>query len=262
MSKSTGADVDFTGKAVVYQIFNLVTGGFYVGSTIHWGTRKRTHLRKLRGGVHHCPHLQASWVKHGEAAFEFRVVQIVEDAAQLMAEEQKWLDKHHGTPDCYNFAKYVDSSARGIKFLPAHREAISAGLKEYYTTNEAPFTGRQHTEETKRKISEAKIGVPKSEAHKQKIREARLGTTASAETKAKLSAMRKGKVKSAEWVAKYNKPILEVSSGVVYPSLKAVKDAFGMSPGTLDTALKSGKPLSKGPHKGKAFAYVDRDPSA
>ena len=250
--------MDFTGQAVVYQILNRSTGGFYVGSTIHWDTRKRTHTRKLRAGGHHCPHLQASWTKQGEEAFEFRVVQVVDDAMQLPAEEQKWLDKYHGTPGCYNFAKYVDSSSRGIKFLPAHREAISAGLRTHYATNESPFAGRRHTDETKKKMSDGKVGIPKSAEHKQKLRESRLGTTASEETKAKLSAMRKGKVKSAEWVAKYNKPILEVSSGVVYPSLKAVKESFGMSPGTLDAALKSGKPLARGLHKGKSFAYVDR----
>lgn len=251
--------MDYTGKAVIYQITNRVTGGFYVGSTIHLATRWRTHTRKLTKGVHHCPHLQASWAKHGAEAFDFRVVQVVEDPAQLLSEEQKWLDLHHGAPSCYNYAKFVDSSARGIKFLPAHCAAISEGLKRHYATHGAVFTGRTHSEETKRRMSEIKRGIPKSEAHKEKLRASRLGTAATEETKAKLSAMRKGKVKAPEWIAKYNKPVLEVTSGVVYPSVKAVKEALNMSPGTITAVLKSGKPLAKGAHKGKTFRYVDRE---
>jgi hypothetical protein len=54
------------------------------------------------------------------------------------------------------------------------------------------FTGRKHTEEVKKRISEVKKGVKKSEGHKQKLREANLGKKYSDETKAKLSKIHKG----------------------------------------------------------------------
>lgn len=251
--------MDYTGKAVVYQIFNTINCKFYVGSSLQLKTRWRKHRRELNANKHHCPHLQAAWNLYGADAFELRVVQVVAEAANLMAEEQKWLDLHHGTDYCYNFARYVDSSARGIKFLPEHRKAISEGLKKHYAEYGSYNLGRTHTEESKRLISEKKRGVPKTEEHKQKLREANLGKRASDETKAKLSAMRKGKQKSVEWVAKYNKRILEVSSGVVYPSLKAVKEAFNMSPGALHKALIADRPITKGSNKGRHFRYLRED---
>lgn len=250
--------MDYTGKAVIYQIFNTVNSKFYVGSSVQLKTRWRKHRRELNANRHHCPHLQAAWSMYGESVFELRVVQVVSNAADLMLEEQKWLDEHHGKAYCYNYAKYVDSSARGVKFQPAHCQAISESLKKHYAEFGSPNVGRKHTEESKKLISEKKRGVPKTEEHKQKLREANLGKQASKETKAKLSALRKGKVKAPEWVAKYTKQVLEVTSGVVYPSLKVVKETFGIAPGTLNAALKANKPMAKGAHKGKHFRYVDR----
>lgn len=58
----------------VYIIENLNTGKFYVGRTNDPATRKRGHLSELRRGIHGNPRLQASFNKHGEAAFEFKVV--------------------------------------------------------------------------------------------------------------------------------------------------------------------------------------------
>ena len=248
--------MNYDGQAVVYQIFNLKTCAFYVGSTVQLSKRWRTHRRKLNAGKHHCPHLQNAWNKYGVESFELRVVQIVEDFSVLMDEEQKWLDKYHGQESCYNYAKYVDSSARGIKFMPEHKKAISEGLKNYYKNNPSPALGVPMSEETKQKLSAAKIGVKKTEEHKEKLRQANLGKKATVETKQKLSLLRKGKVKGPEWIAKYNKAIIEVSSGKLYNSLKEAKEIYGMSSGTLSTALKKDGPITSGRFAGLEFRYA------
>jgi len=97
---------------------------------------------------------------------------------------------------------------------------------------------------------------PVSDETKQKLREANLGKQASEATRQLLSQQRKGKIRSVEHAAKYNKQIIEVTSGNVYPSLKAVKETFDMSPGMLAKALASDKPLSKGKNKGLWFRYL------
>lgn len=248
--------MDYTGKALIYKIINVENAKFYVGSTIVVTARWRKHLRDLRANKHHCPHLQAAWNKYGEDSFVFRVVEVVDDHTQLNAAEQKWLDAHHGTVSCYNYAKYTDNSNRGVVRRDSHRHALSVALKAYYETNPHPAQGRKHTDESKRKMSTNRAGKSMSEFTKDLLRQANLGKKASAETRKKLSAARKGKARSSEHAAKFNKSIVEVTSGDVYPSLKSVKEAFNLSPGMLAKALAADRPLTRGKNKGKHFRYA------
>lgn len=248
--------MDYVGKAVVYKIINLSNAKFYVGSTVKIKQRFQTHRRKLRSGTHHCPHLQNAWNKYGEESFIFRVVAVVEDPSELHTVEQVFLDEHHGTGQCYNHARYTDNSTKGVVLSSAHRAAIADSLKSYYAENEHPMKGIPRSEETKALISANRSGKTVSEETREKIRQARLGTKASEETRAKLSSIRKGKERSAEHTAKYNKPILEVTSGEVFQSLKAVKERFNMSPGSLSAALASDRPIAKGKNAGRHFRYT------
>jgi group I intron endonuclease len=249
--------MDYTGKAVIYKIINIQNAKFYIGSSTVLAARWRKHTRDLRAGKHHCPHLQAAWNKYGEDSFVFRVVEVVPSPEQLPAAEQRWLDEHHGQKHCYNFAKYVDNSNRGVVRADSHKQALSAALTEFYKNNPHPALGRQHSENSKELMRQNRAGKPVAEATKELLRQANIGKTASAETRAKLSAQRKGKTRSANHAAKFNKAVVEVVSGAVYPSLKAVKEAFGMSSGMLAKALAADKPLAKGKNAGKHFKYVD-----
>jgi group I intron endonuclease len=58
----------------IYIIENTNTGKFYLGRTNNPAARKRGHLSELRRNIHGNPRLQASFNKHGEKAFEFKVV--------------------------------------------------------------------------------------------------------------------------------------------------------------------------------------------
>jgi group I intron endonuclease len=58
----------------IYVIENTNSDKFYIGRTNDPAARKRGHLSELRRGIHGNPRLQASFNKHGEAAFEFKVV--------------------------------------------------------------------------------------------------------------------------------------------------------------------------------------------
>lgn len=58
----------------IYIIENKNTEKFYIGRTNDPAARKRGHLSDLRRGIHGNPKLQASFNKHSEAAFEFKVV--------------------------------------------------------------------------------------------------------------------------------------------------------------------------------------------
>lgn len=251
--------MDYAGKAVIYKIINLTNAKFYVGSTVNWRARVRTHRRKLDAGTHHCTHLQAAWTKYGADAFVFRVIAEVDDADALHTLEQVYLDEHHGSPQCYNMARYTDNSTRGVPHSQLHKQRLSEALKRHYETNPHPRQGKPHLDISKALMKVNRAGKTVSESTKEKLRAANLGKTATEVTRAKLSAMRKGKVRSEGHAAKYNKAIVEITSGEVFPSLKAVKERFGMSPGMLAKALDADRPLLRGANAGRHFRYVTAD---
>jgi group I intron endonuclease len=249
--------MDRTDKPVIYKIINLTNAKFYVGSTVKWRTRVRTHRRKLVAGTHHCTPLQNAWNKYGEESFVFRIVAEVSDPAELHSVEQVYLNEHHGTEKCYNVARYTDNSNRGVVRSERHKVRISEALKQHYETNTHPRLNLPHSEESKALMRANRAGKTVSEETKAKLREANLGKRATAETRAKLSAMRKGKERTAEHAAKYNKAIVEVTSGQLFQSLKDVKEAFGLSPGMLAKALAADRPLIRGKNAGKHFQYAE-----
>ncbi len=78
-------------KSGVYAWINLVNGKVYVGSSRNIPKRRAEHLRFLRNGNHHSPHLQAAWDSYGRDAFAFEVLEPVEDPIWLEARETTWM---------------------------------------------------------------------------------------------------------------------------------------------------------------------------
>jgi group I intron endonuclease len=59
----------------IYQIRCAISGKSYVGSSCRIEARWHTHRRQLRKKEHRSPRLQQAWNKHGEAAFDFSVLE-------------------------------------------------------------------------------------------------------------------------------------------------------------------------------------------
>ena len=76
-----------TKKQGVYAIRNMANGKMYIGSTINpFYKRWQCHKKRLKKGVHHSAHLQASWNKYGESNFSFEIVEIT--APELCRERE------------------------------------------------------------------------------------------------------------------------------------------------------------------------------
>lgn len=278
---------------VIYTITNTANNKFYVGSTNDAISRRYVHWRRLRTGVHHSAHLQAAWNKYGEAAFQFSVVETYTTKEDMLAAEQRWLDKYVDTPSCYNFSKNATSPWLGQprELHPMYgeprpettREKISIALKQAYAEGVAhPRTGKQHTEETKRKISESRKGKMSGENHyrwgkklsdevKKKISDAQRGVkkaprVLTEEGKAKIRAAAAagrfnsfaGKKHTEETKRKLSKAVIaRTAEGeeTEYSSISNLALATGLKPPTINRALKSGKPLAKGKFAGWSFRY-------
>src|SRR5262245_46212173 len=71
----------------IYQIRCIPTGKIYIGSAANLRARWDQHRRLLRRGKHANVYLQKAWDKHGEANFEFSVLELVDRADLLCAEQ-------------------------------------------------------------------------------------------------------------------------------------------------------------------------------
>ena len=229
----------------VYKIINVVNNKFYIGSTNDFKRRKTRHFSELRNGRHNNKYLQAAWVKHGEQAFVFVVVEDLPEGSNLLAAENVWLIEHVGKSHCYNLG--VDATAPSL--------GMSGELSPTYGRKRTPkeliaqsWKGRAHTEESKEKIRQHLIGKPKSAAVRAKI-----SATLSGDGNFWYGKQRPdhgAKVSKAIEVYKYD-VLLKV-----YDSIKALRDELKLKPPTVNRALKSGIKIVRGNFVGYSFKYT------
>lgn len=287
----TGVVAMSTNKSIiaVYQITNIVSKKFYIGSSSNLYERWRKHKNKLRKGTHTNPHLQASWDKHGEDCFKFEKLGEFTSIADMEAAEQGLIDTHWDDPLCMNLAKWVDAAYRGMvgelhhnygKTLPDSVKAkISAATKKQWQTAD-PRTGTTHSTETKTKIS-AKVQTALAEGRggkfipteetRAKMSKSLMGNTCALgvkRTDAEKAAIAERMTGNQNWLGKTHteESKLKMSKRVVafvdndtgmihFDSLTQALEFFDIKMPTLRRALKSGKPISKGKCAGVAFEY-------
>lgn len=195
------------GKPVVYTIENKITGQCYVGSTVDFVFRRWSHRKRLRDSVHHSFDMQSSWDKYGEDNFEFKIIELVKDKADLLEREQFWIDNLDSE---FNMCKFA-GSPRGLKHTEkaienmrkAHRgrthwtlgkerpqetrDKMSIGMRRHWQENEHPLKGRKRSQETIDKMS---IGMRK---YWQENEHPLKGKEVSQETRDKISRSNKDK---------------------------------------------------------------------
>jgi group I intron endonuclease len=185
-------------KMGIYAIVNTIDGKQYVGSSTNIKKRWGDHLYLLRYNKHPNVYLQHAFNKHGEAAFELRVLQEVIDENDLLAVEQYWLDSTR----CYNheYGYNIDPSAERNFISDETRAKIGAGNSGKIRSPEvrakisATLRGRPLSEETRKKM----LGRTHTEETRAKISAAGRGRVLSEETRAKISAAHKGRTRSDE----------------------------------------------------------------
>lgn len=75
----------------IYEIRNVITNDFYIGSSRNCGKRFSTHYRELKLGIHDNSKLQNSWNKYGETNFYFSTL-IECDVDSLFQVEQQYIN--------------------------------------------------------------------------------------------------------------------------------------------------------------------------
>jgi group I intron endonuclease len=240
--------ITFTGGCMargIYKIINVINNKFYVGSAENFTRRKRIHWWMLRKGNHANKHLQSAWLKYGEQAFTFVIVEEFPVEVDILVAENVWLKEHVGKDYCYNIATDATAPTTG------------------WSGEKNPMWGKtfSHTEKAKAKISAASSERVQTEEEKAKRRKSMRGHHVSASTKAKISATLSGEgnfwygKKRPEFAAKVSKTVFSVQDGILFPSLQIALRYYDIKMPTLRRALLSGKPISRGKLTGHTFKY-------
>ena len=169
-----------TNNCGVYKITNTVTGDFYIGSSVNLRERLSQHRRALRGNRHINTHMQRSWNKYGESAFEFNPI-LYCDTSTTLFYEQLLLDRQKPT---FNIAKNATASMMGL----SHSEETKRKISEAQSGERGNNFGKHLSEEAKRNLSERVV----SEETKRKISESGMGHVVSEETRRKISEAQSG----------------------------------------------------------------------
>ena len=230
----------------IYKIINVVNNKFYVGSAVNFNRRKTRHFSELRNNKHNNKHLQAAWNKYGGEAFVFAIVEEVTDKDKLLTTENKWLSLHVGKEYCYNTGVNATAPMLGK------------------TGKLNPAWGLKHTAESLEKIGRASRARIQTEEKKTKRRQTMMGHAVSTETRMKISATLQGEgnywfgKQRPEHGAKVSKQVLAITpKGEIkhYESILELRNELKLKPTTVNRALKSGKPITRGAFTGWQFQY-------
>lgn len=135
----------------IYAILNTANSFIYVGQTRQRFIKRFWHHQwKLRNGTHDNNHLQNAWNLYGEDSFEFFVIENVKNNDNLNHLEEKYIQLYRGNNCCYNIQDGGQTAHRYTR-TKEHRKLI--GEK-----NRVNMTGKKHSKETKRKMSESRKG--------------------------------------------------------------------------------------------------------
>lgn len=166
-------------EAGVYIILNNTNNNIYIGSTNNIKRRWDWHKNQLKKNKHGNKYLQRAYNKYGKDNFSFEIVEYINTESLLLSREQKWLDFFN--PE-YNILK-IAGSPLGYKHTEEAKKKISeAGKIKIFTQEHRDNLSKASKGKPNLKLK----GTTRTEEVKNKIGKANKGRKMSDETKEKL----------------------------------------------------------------------------
>lgn len=151
----------------IYIIVNLKNFKLYIGKTINFEKRKKRHITDLKRGKHHSEYLQRSFNKHGLDQFDFIVIEeniseenvceLEEKLIFLFGDYNVSLKSSGGDNTSYHprnkeIRKKLSESSKTVWSNRSDDYREQPKLKIIGKKN--PMYGKNHTEETKKLMSD------------------------------------------------------------------------------------------------------------
>lgn len=143
----------------IYKITNKNNGKFYIGSSKNISQRWTKHTSQLNNNKHINPKLQHAWNYHGKDAFEFTILETVEES-KLYEREQFYIDTFQPHKIGYNIGEKA-SGGDNLTNHPKGSEIIQKWREKYqelHKGNGNPMYGKTHAPESIDKQKKAAIG--------------------------------------------------------------------------------------------------------
>jgi group I intron endonuclease len=102
----------FDEVASIYMLFNKVNRKVYIGQTNRTAYRKYTHFINLGVNKHTNSYLQRSYNKYGKDAFEFHVIEFVDDVKNLNEREHYYVHLCGSRLSDYGYNLIIDTRQR------------------------------------------------------------------------------------------------------------------------------------------------------
>lgn len=170
-------------KSGIYCIENISTSKKYIGQSVNISDRWKKHISELNRNSHHNDYLQKAWNKYGKDDFRFYVLEYC-STDELNNKEDSYIKLHNTMDRDYGYnlksggqdhnyqseevrhkisesnkKTYQNSNLKEIRQIDALNQWSNPGIKEKIMGENNGMYGRHHSEETKRKISEANKGT-------------------------------------------------------------------------------------------------------
>lgn len=161
----------------IYKITNIANGKIYVGKSTHIKDRLSAHKRMLKNNEHTCSYLQEDYLIYGSDSFMFDIMELC-TIEELSKRESYW-----------SIILDVFNKNKGYNIAPINENGSYTHSQETVDKIQKSRKWYKPSEETKRKISLAKIGKKgrcMSDEHKKIISLTHKGKILSIETKEKM----------------------------------------------------------------------------
>lgn len=233
----------------IYKYINRVNNKVYIGQTM---TSLRERAQSNGSNYKGCPKFYGAIQKYGWDAFEAEIIDVAYSVEEANEKEKYYIKYYKSTDD--EFGYNIDFGGQNGPVSEIAREKISEKVKERYTDKtKNPMYGKKHSEESKKKQSEKKVGAnnPMFGTTWTDVQRKNSGTKGK-----KLNLTEEHRTKLRKRMKnlgqKIVSPVRCLSDGMEFPSCKAASEYYNIPQPTLTDNLKG---RSKTCH-GLRFEYI------